>query len=131
MKYFFLFCIILFMVGCSKNQSATIPKEKMVDVIYDLTLSSSARNTYNRLDTIQYVVSYESILQKYGLDSLQFVAAQNEYRKNPEVIAGIYESVSSRLRKELGIIRATKPTEEELLPAVDLNDLEEIPHKQR
>ena len=119
------------MVGCSKNQSATIPKEKMVDVIYDLTLSSSARNTYNRRDTIEYVVSYESILQKHGLDSLQFVAAQNEYRKNSEVFAGIYDSVSSRLRKELDIIRATKPTEEELLPAVDLNDLEEIPHKQR
>lgn len=115
---------LIFLASCSQKEKATVPQDKMVDVIYDLTLSSSARNTSNRRDSVQYIVSYESVLKKYGLDSLQFVKAQDAYRKNPETFAAIYDSVNNRLRKELEAIRAEKPdADTEESPTINLRKL--------
>lgn len=124
MKQIVAILFLLVLGSCSQNETAVVPQDKMVDVIYDLTLSSSARNTSNRRDSVQYVVSYESVLKKYGLDSLQFVKAQDAYRKNPETFAAIYDSVNSRLRKELEAIRAEKPdTDTESSPVINLKTL--------
>ena len=106
--------LILFLVGCAKENNTTITQEKMVDIVYDLSLASSAKNTSNKRDSIQYYVSYHDIFKKHGTDSLQFVSAQNYFRQDPEVYAAIYDSVEVRLRKELENIRASQPDEEEL-----------------
>lgn len=124
MKQIVAILFLLVLGSCSQNETAVVPQDKMVEVIYDLTLSSSARNTSNRRDSVQYVVSYESVLKKHGLDSLQFVKAQDAYRKNPETFAAIYDSVNSRLRKELEAIRAEKPdTDTESSPVINLKTL--------
>lgn len=120
MKYIILIFIVA-IVSCSKDQSANISQEKMVEIVYDLTLASSAQNTSNKRDSIQYFTSYNQILKKHGTDSIQFVAAQNIYKKNPDVYAAIYDSVEVKLRKELEVIRASEPDEEEYLvsPIID------------
>ena len=124
MKQIVAILFLLVLGSCSQNETAVVPQDKMVDVIYDLTLSSSARNTSNRRDSVQYVVSYESVLKKHGLDSLQFVKAQDAYRKNPETFAAIYDSVNNRLRKELEAIRAEKPdADTEESPTINLRTL--------
>lgn len=120
MKKIILITLLTTLVSCMKADTANISQEKMIAILYDLTLASSARSTANKRDTLQYVVSYESILKKHGTDSLQFVNAQNEYRKNPEVFAAIYDSVNNRLQKELDKIRETKPEPDERIAPVNL-----------
>lgn len=119
---------LIILVGCSNTEKTEISQEKMVDVLYDLTVSSSARNTANRRDTIQYVVSYQGILKKHGIDSLKFIKAQKVYQQDPDVYAVIYDSVQKRLQKKLEEVRATKvdSTEEKLNPVINVKELKAL-----
>lgn len=116
---------LIILVGCSNTEKAEIPQEKMVDVLYDLTVSSSARSTANRRDTVQYVVDYKQILKKHGIDSLKFIKAQKVYQQDPDMYAVIYDSVQKRLQKKLEEVRATKvdSTEEKLNPVISIKDV--------
>lgn len=116
---------IIIIVGCSNTEKAEVSQEKMVDVLYDLTVSSSARSTANRRDTVQYVVDYKQILKKHGIDSLKFIKAQKVYQQDPDVYAVIYDSVQKRLQKKLEEVRATKvdSTEEKLNPVISIKDV--------
>lgn len=116
---------LILLVGCSNTEKAKVSQEKMVDVLYDLTVSSSARSTANRRDTIQYVVDYKQILKKHGIDSLKFIKAQKVYQQDPDVYAVIYDSVQKRLQKKLEEVRATKvdSTEEKLNPVISIKDV--------
>jgi len=126
MKYLLLFILFATLFSCDKNKEANVSKEQMVNVLYDLTLSSSARNTASKRDSIQYIVDYKEILKKHGLDSVTFIKAQSFYQQDPDEYANIYDSVQTRLFKKLEEIRATKPdsTEEQ---TVRLKRLQEIP----
>lgn len=119
---------LIILVSCSNTEKAEIPQGKMVDVLYDLTVSSSARNTANRRDTVQYVVDYKQILKKHGIDSLKFIKAQKIYQQDPDVYAVIYDSVQKRLQKKLEEVRATKPdtAEEKLNPVINVKELKAL-----
>ena len=116
---------LIILVACSNTEKAEVSQEKMVDVLYDLTVSSSARSTANRRDTIQYVVDYKQVLKKHGIDSLKFIKAQKVYQQDPDVYAVIYDSVQKRLQKKLEEVRATKvdSTEEKLNPVISIKDV--------
>ena len=116
---------LIILVGCSKTEKAEISQEKMVDVLYDLTVSSSARNTANRRDTIQYVVDFNQILKKHGVDSVKFIKSQKIYQQDPDVYAAIYDSVNVKIQKKLEDVRATKvdSTEEKLNPVINMKDV--------
>lgn len=104
-----LFSIILvfgLLLGCSKKPNYSVSQEKMVDVLTDLTIASSIRSVTSKRDSVQYLVTYQSILKKHGLDSLKFIEAQNSYQKNPELYEVIYDSVQKRLQKKLDETRA-------------------------
>lgn len=128
MKNLISIFFLIVLVGCSNTEKAEIPQEKMVDVLYDLTVSSSARNTANRRDTVQYVVDYKQILKKHGIDSLKFIKAQKIYQQNPDVYAVIYDSVQKRLQKKLEEVRASKvdSTEEKLNPVINVKELKAL-----
>ena len=119
---------LIILVGCSNTEKAEVSQEKMVDVLYDLTVLSSARSTANRRDTIQYVVDYKQILKKHGIDSLKFIKAQKIYQQDPDVYAVIYDSVQKRLQKKLEEVRATKvdSTEEKLNPVINVKELKAL-----
>ncbi len=116
---------LIFLIGCSNTEKAEVSQEKMVDVLYDLTVASSARNTANRRDTVQYVVDYKQILKKHGIDSLKFIKAQKIYQQDPDVYAVIYDSVQKRLQKKLEEVRASKvdSTEEKLNQVINVKEL--------
>lgn len=119
---------LIILIGCSYTEKAEVSQEKMVDVLYDLTVSSSARSTANRRDTIQYVVDYKQILKKHDIDSLKFIKAQKVYQQDPDVYAVIYDSVQKRLQKKLEEVRATKvdSTEEKLNPVINVKELKAL-----
>ena len=128
MKNLISIFFLIVLVGCSNTEKAEIPQEKMVDVLYDLTVASSARNTANRRDTVQYVVDYKQILKKHGIDSLKFIKAQKIYQQDPDVYAVIYDSVQKRLQKKLEEVRASKvdSTEEKLNPVINVKELKAL-----
>ncbi len=120
MKKVVLFCCFISLIACSKKDEFKVSQEKMVDVIYDLTVASSARNTANRRDSVQHIVSYQTILKKHGLDSLQFINAQKRYQKNPEIYTAIYDSVLNRLQVQLDKAKKSKPEKNDITPEVQL-----------
>jgi len=128
MKNLLSIFFLIILVGCSNTEKAEVSQEKMVDVLYDLTVSSSARSTANRRDTVQYVVDYKQILKKHGIDSLKFIKAQKVYQQDPDVYAVIYDSVQKRLQKKLEEVRATKvdSTEEKLNPVINVKELKAL-----
>lgn len=125
MKKYILFLGVLIVFGCSEKQKADVSKEKMINILTELTLASSARSISNNRDSVQYIVSYESILKKYGLDSLEFAKAQHAYQQDPDVYAVIYDSVHNRLQKKVEEIRASKidSTEEKINPVISIKDV--------
>jgi len=125
MKNLLSIFFLIILVSCSNTEKAEVSQEKMVDVLYDLTVSSSARSTANRRDTIQYVVDYKQVLKKHGIDSLKFIKAQKVYQQDPDVYAVIYDSVQKRLQKKLEEVRATKvdSTEEKLNSVISIKDV--------
>jgi len=128
MKNLLSIFFLIILVSCSNTEKAEVSQEKMVDVLYDLTVSSSARSTANRRDTIQYVVDYKQVLKKHGIDSLKFIKAQKVYQQDPDVYAVIYDSVQKRLQKKLEEVRATKvdSTEEKLNPVINVKELKAL-----
>lgn len=127
MRKIFIGFAFFALLSCSKDAAVEIPQDKMVDVLYDLTVSSSAHSISNKRDTLQYVVSYKSILKKHGLDSVKFVKAQKVYQENPELYAVIYDSVQKRIQKKLEAVRATQPDKEDEMTNPVINLKEKIP----
>lgn len=127
MKNTVLIIFSILLIGCSEAGKTDVSQQKMVDVLYDLTVSSSARSTANKRDTLQYVVLYEDILKKHGLDSLKYIKAQKVYQQDPDTYAAIYDSVYQRIQKNLEKVRATKPDKEEeevkVSPTISVKDL--------
>lgn len=113
MKYLVIFVFLIGVCGCSKSDTATIPQEKMVDLIYDLTISTSARTVSSKRDSIQYEVSANDILKKYGVDSLAFAKAQAYYLENVEEGAVVLDSVQARIKKKIEETKALPPDKSE------------------
>lgn len=130
MKKYIIGLIILGLLSCSEKESATISQEKMVDVLTDLTIASSARTVSSKRDSIQYYVSYGRILKLHGVDSLQFIKAQQIYQKDPDLYAVIYDSVNNRIQKKLDKVRA-EPADEEETKVIPVSKIREMPFSKR
>lgn len=121
---------VLAAAACSGDKAPGITQEKMVDVLYDLTVASSTRSLSSRRDTVQYLVPYKDILKKHGLDSLRFAKAQLAYQENPDLYAAIYDSVYKRIQKKLEETRALPVDKNEEIQ-VPPENLKNIPFSRR
>lgn len=121
---------VLAAAACAGDKAPEIPQEKMVDVLYDLTVASSTRSLSSRRDTVQYLVPYKDILKKHGLDSLRFAKAQLAYQENPDLYAAVYDSVYQRIQKKLEETRALPVDKNEEIQ-VPLENLKNIPFSRR
>lgn len=96
--------VLFFSVSCKKElvkePENLIEKEKMVDIIYDLSL----------LDAIKYqqplsLDSLESnpkkfVFKKYKVDSLQFAQSNMYYAADFDTYKEMFDEISARLEKE-------------------------------
>lgn len=130
MKKYIVGLVILGLLSCSEKEKTKVSQEKMIDVLTDLTIASSARTVSNKRDSIQYYTSYEHILELHGLDSLQFVKAQQAYQSDPDLYAVIYDSVNNRIQKKLDEVRA-EPTEEEETAITPVSKIRDLPFSRR
>jgi len=77
-----------------------IPKEKMVQILYDFAVVNAAKNT-NSVVLEDYFESPTSfVFKKHGVDSLQFVHSDLYYASQPLLYEGIYKEVVSKLEDD-------------------------------
>ena len=123
MKKIIAYLLFISVISCAKSDKNPISNEKMVDIIYELTMASSASAVANTSDSVQYYVNANTILKKHGIDSLTFVKAQSFYQNNPEAYLVIYDSVKGRIQKELEKVQKLPLDEEDEVLKVNLKEL--------
>lgn len=105
MKNFIVIVLVLFLsISCKKElvkqPSRLIEKEKMIDIMYDLSLMEAMR--YQKPLSLDSVESDPTkfILKKYQVDSLQFAENNMYYASDYEKYKDMFDEVNKRLAKE-------------------------------
>jgi hypothetical protein len=98
---------LLLLVSCGgegkkrvKKPDNLIPKDKMVNIIYDMSLLSAAKGINRKLMEKQGVHPEQYIYKKYDIDSLQFVQSNEYYAFDLKAYDDIYKQVKIKLNKE-------------------------------
>ena len=98
-----LFLILFFLTSSSfVSDDNEIPKDliseqEMIDIIYDMSLISVSKGINKRILENNGMKPKKYILNKYGIDSLQFVLSNEYYSKDLEKYLSIYENVLQKL----------------------------------
>lgn len=98
-----LICLFLF-ASCqdieeAKKPNDLIPKDKMVDILTDLTLLNSAKNYNKRILESTGLKPDEYLYAKHNIDSLQLAQSTQYYAQNFDVYKNINTRVQNRLKK--------------------------------
>tara|TARA_B000000475_G_C15881619_1_gene400706 strand:- start:147 stop:602 length:456 start_codon:yes stop_codon:yes gene_type:complete len=101
MKKLFLVFFVLTSCGFISYDNE-IPKDlisekEMIDIIYDMSLISVSKGINKRILENNGMKPKKYILNKYGIDSLQFVLSNEYYSKDLEKYLSIYENVLQKL----------------------------------
>ena len=102
MKNLFLFfTAISFLSSCQKKSVEKpinlIPKETMVNVIYDLSVLQAMKNSNHAILDSNRIEPTTYIYKKYKIDSVQFAKSNEFYASNIKEYERMYESVNNRL----------------------------------
>jgi hypothetical protein len=105
MKNFVFIILVLFLsVSCKKElvkePAKLIEKEKMIDIIYDLSLLEAIK--YQQPLSLDSVESNPTkfIFKKYKVDSLQFAQSNIYYAANYDSYKEMFDEINARLDKE-------------------------------
>ena len=99
-----IFIVVIFF-GCNKDsQKITAPEnlisqEKMIDVIYEMTLISVSKGVNRRVLEYNGVVAEKYIFNKYNIDSLQFALSNEFYSNDLDKYLEIYNRVKEKLQQ--------------------------------
>ena len=104
-----LFILLIFCSCELINDENLVPdniivEEKMVDILYDMSLISVSKGINKRILENNGMKPKKYILKKYNIDSLQFVLSNEYYSKDLERYLKIYEEVLNKLEMNRGII---------------------------
>ena len=81
-----------------------ISEEKMVDVIYEMTLMSVSKGVNRRILENNGVIPEKYIFEKYNIDSLQFVLSNEFYSNDLNKYLDVYNRVKEKLQENKQII---------------------------
>lgn len=108
----FCFCFLLkliFFTSCQNSkEDSIIPQDKMVSMLFDLTIIKSINNL--NYEENQLIISPEDffILQKYNVDSLNWETSKKYYSKRPKLLALIYGRVHDSIEKKIDSLKNLK-----------------------
>ena len=77
-----------------------ISKNKMVEVIYDMSLISSAKGVNKKILESKGIVPEDYVFKKHNIDSLQFALSNEYYAYNFKIYEDIYNKVRIKLNKD-------------------------------
>ncbi|CAD0003457.1 MULTISPECIES: DUF4296 domain-containing protein [Flavobacterium] len=117
MKNFVFILLVLFLsVSCKKElvkePAKLIAKEKMIDIIYDLSLLDAIK--YQQPLSLDSVESNPKkfIFKKYKVDSLQFAQSNIYYAADYDNYKEMFDEINARLDKEKKVIEKKIKAEE-------------------
>ncbi len=90
-----------------------IAEEKMVDILYDMSLISVSKGINKRILENNGMKPKKYILKKHNIDSIQFVASNEYYSKDLETYLSIYEEVLKKLQSNREIVIDTIESKKE------------------
>ncbi len=105
-----IFFIVVILLGCDKNlQKTSMPEnllseEKMVDVIYEMTLINVSKGVNRRMLERNGVFPEKYIFEKYSIDSLQFALSNEFYSNDLDKYLEIYNRVKEKLLQNKQIV---------------------------
>ena len=105
-----IFFVILILFSCNNNIRKTpmpdnlISEEKMVDVIYEMTLISVSKGVNRRILENNGVIPEKYIFENYNIDSLQFALSNEFYSNDLNSYLNIYNRVKLKLQENKQII---------------------------
>lgn len=76
-----------------------IPKEKMVDILYDIAVFEAVKSTNNTILVSNDVEMMQLVYHNYKIDSTSFVESDLYYASTPLVYQTMYEEVEARIEK--------------------------------
>jgi len=102
MKNFINICFVLLLVSCygikkPKKPKNLIAKDKMVNIIIDMSLFNSAKGVNKRALENKGINLEQFIYEKHNIDSLQFATSNKYYAYNVEEYEAIYDRVNDSL----------------------------------
>ena len=77
-----------------------IPKDKMINILKDMTILNSARSTSVTVFHDYKIEPTTFLFSKYGVDSLQFVTSDNYYASLPNEYEAMYAEIEKQLDSE-------------------------------
>lgn len=99
--------LILVLVSCGnegqkkpKKPDNLIAKDKMVNIIYDMSLLSAAKGVNRKLMEQKGVYPEKYIYTKHNIDSAQFAQSNEYYAFDLDAYAEIYNDVKIKLNKD-------------------------------
>ena len=96
-------CLIAFL-SCNEKTiekpENLIPRDQMVEIIYDLAIINAAKKTNPNYLIINDIEAMPFVYKKYGIDSLQFVESDIYYASIPQEYEAMYKIVEARLANE-------------------------------
>jgi len=106
-----LIIILSLVLGCnnSLNQEPIPPenlisKEKMIDIIYDMTLINVAKGVNKSILENNGIIPEQYLFNKHSIDSILFAKSNEYYSYDLKIYQTIYDKVKIKLEKNKNII---------------------------
>ncbi|MEZ0006139.1 hypothetical protein ABH942_001502 [Flavobacterium sp. 28YEA47A] len=127
MKKCFLLLVLLSMASCQEKvvekPANLIPKDKMKNIIYDLSLLQGIKGVNQALLDSNGINPSTYVYKKYKVDSLQFAKSDQYYAiENIKDYEKMYEEISERVGKEKMRIDGQLNKEADATKTLEKND---------
>ncbi len=107
MKKIIYFLVLVTFLACNEEliekPEDLIPKDQMVEILYDMAIINAAKKTNNSYLTARGIETMPFIYKRYGIDSLQFVKSDIYYASHPSEYKEIYTILEARLEEEKSV----------------------------
>ena len=118
-KIIVLFCCVFLVISCNNNSvekpNNLIGKDKMVDILYDISLLEAIKNQ-NINGGISTKTGNDYIYKKFKIDSIQFVKSNKYYASNIDEYKKMFEEVKARLTDKTQKIEAKLKKNGQVIP---------------
>jgi hypothetical protein len=107
MKHLKYILLLFLALSCNNNSiekpkkpKNLIKKDKMVEIIYEMTIFTAAKGVNKKLIENKGILPEDYIYEKYNIDSTQFAQSNEYYAFNLDSYEDIYAKVKQKLQKE-------------------------------
>ena len=104
MKRFIIIILFLFLFSCFQLRETNPPdnlieQELMSKIMLDVILMKNIKRNGYAVKEKRNLLVDQYILQKYGVDSLQFNTSKSFYSKNPKEYIYVFEVIEAKLNE--------------------------------